>query len=322
MRGPREHAGQRPRQPGNDESVRGQRGRAVGRAAASGAGGRCGRRRRAVAGTLGCTGRRGRSAIPPRRPSGRPFGQRPLGPAASMGRLSPARRRVPHPCPRSRQRQGLIRMPLSLGYEDLPMQVQCLENVWIPLSDGIRLSATVWLPEMAADSPVPAILEYLPYRKSDATAIDDSVRHPYFAGHGYASVRVDIRGTGDSEGILLDEYHPQEQDDALEVLRWLGAQPWCSGAVGMMGISWGGFNSLQVAARRPPELKAIISACSTDDRYADDVHYIGGTVLSYYMLLWAAVMLAYSARPPDPLVVGDCWRDMWRQRLEHNAFLI
>ncbi len=213
-------------------------------------------------------------------------------------------------------------MPVRLSHEDLPMKVRCLDHVWIPLSDGTRLSAKIWLPEEAPHSPVPAILEYLPYRKSDATAIDDSVRHPYFAGHGYASVRVDIRGSGDSEGLLLDEYHPQEQEDGLEVLRWLAGQPWCSGAVGMMGISWGGFNSLQIAARRPPELKAIISACSTDDRYADDVHYIGGTVLGYYMLLWASAMLANNARPPDPLVAGERCQQMWRQRLEQNPFLI
>jgi uncharacterized protein len=197
-----------------------------------------------------------------------------------------------------------------------------MDNVWIPLSDGTSLSARIWLPEGAEQSPVPAILEYLPYRKGDATAIDDSLRHPYFARHGYAAVRVDIRGSGDSEGVLLDEYHPQEQEDGLEVLRWLAGQPWCSGSVGMMGISWGGFNSLQIAARRPPELKAIITACSTDDRYADDVHYIGGSVLGYYMLLWASVMLAYNARPPDPLVVGERWREMWRQRLEQSPFLI
>src|SRR5260221_12559463 len=101
------------------------------------------------------------------------------------------------------------------------MKVRFLKNLWIPLSDGARLSATVWLPEEAAHSPVPAILEYLPYRKGDATAIDDSVRHPYFAGHGYASVRVDIRGTGNPEGRRPYEYHPTEQEDALEDLRWL-----------------------------------------------------------------------------------------------------
>jgi putative CocE/NonD family hydrolase len=192
-------------------------------------------------------------------------------------------------------------------------------DIWIPLSDGVRLSGRVWLPE--GSERVPAVLEYLPYRKSDATAIDDSLRHPYLAQRGYAAVRVDVRGSGDSEGLLLDEYHPQEQLDALEVLRWISAQPWCDGSIGMMGISWGGFNSLQVAAHRPPELKAIITACSTDDRYADDVHYMGGCVLGYYMLLWASVMFAYNARPPDPLVVGDRWRDMWLERLEHNPWL-
>ena len=112
---------------------------------------------------------------------------------------------------------------------------------------------------MPISSPVPAILEYLPYRKRDGTYERDAMTHPYLAGHGYAGVRVDIRGSGESGGLLFDEYTKQEQDDALEVIAWLAAQPWCSGAVGMMGISWGGFNALQVAARRPPALKAIVT---------------------------------------------------------------
>ena len=114
---------------------------------------------------------------------------------------------------------------------------------------------------------MPAILEYIPYRKRDFTRARDEPMHHYFAGHGYAAVRVDLRGSGDSDGFLLDEYLQQEHDDALEVIRWIAQQSWCSGAVGMMGKSWGGFNSLQVAALRPPELKAIITVCSTDDRY-------------------------------------------------------
>ena len=110
----------------------------------------------------------------------------------------------------------------------------------------------------------------------------------------------------------------QEQDDAREVIAWIARQPWCSGAVGMMGISWGGFNALQVAARRPPALKAIISHCSTDDRYADDVDYIGGCVLAHDMLVWSSRMLAINALPPDPRIVGERWREMWLDRLAHT----
>src|SRR2546422_3301945 len=199
---------------------------------------------------------------------------------------------------------------------DFPRAVRVIQHAWIPLSDGCRLAARIWLPEDADEDPVPALLEYIPYRKNDATAVGDSERHPYFAGHGYASVRVDLRGSGDSDGILLDEYLAQEQDDALEVIAWLAAQPWCTGAVGMFGISWGGFNSLQVAARRPPALKAIITVASTDDRYADDVHYMGGCLLAVDMLSWASIMLGFNARPPDPAVVGERWREQWLERLE------
>ena len=171
------------------------------------------------------------------------------------------------------------------------------------LADGTRLSARIWLPEDAERDPVPAVLEYLPYRKHDGTAARDAVRQPYLAGHGYAAVRVDIRGSGESDGILEDEYTAQELADAVEVIAWLAAQPWCSGAVGMTGISWGGFNALQVAALRPPALRAVMTLCSTDDRYADDVHYRGGCVLATDMLHWASSMLTWNARPPDPLLL-------------------
>ena len=150
--------------------------------------------------------------------------------------------------------------------DKFPRKVREIENTFIPMPDGMKLAARIWLPEDAEKNPVPAILEYLPYRKrdGDGTAARDALTHPYFAGHGYAGVRVDLRGFGESDGISLDEYTKQEHDDCLEVLKWLAAQPWCTGACGMIGISWGGFNGLQVAARRPPELKAVITLCSTD----------------------------------------------------------
>ncbi|WP_419954040.1 CocE/NonD family hydrolase [Neobacillus niacini] len=199
---------------------------------------------------------------------------------------------------------------------EFPRKVREIEHVWIPMSDGTRLAARIWLPEDAEQNPVPAILEYLPYRKNDFTALRDSIRHPYFAGHGYASIRVDMRGCGDSDGILYDEYLPQEQDDALDVLNWIESQPWSTGSVGMIGKSWGGFNGLQVAARRHPALKAIITLCSTDDRYADDVHYMGGCLLASDMQWWASTMLVYNGRPADPNVVGEEWRTTWMERLE------
>ncbi len=201
---------------------------------------------------------------------------------------------------------------------EFPHAVREIENLWIPLPDGVRLAARLWLPVDAEQRPVPAILEYLPYRKNDGTARRDALRHPYFAGHGYAAIRVDMRGSGDSGGLLFDEYLPQEQDDALEVLKWLAAQPWCTGAVGIIGISWGGFNGLQIAARRPPELKAVITLCSTVDRYADDVHYMGGCLLGADMLPWASTMLAYNALPPDPRFVGERWRALWLERMERT----
>ncbi|HTG18582.1 MAG TPA: CocE/NonD family hydrolase [Reyranella sp.] len=195
-----------------------------------------------------------------------------------------------------------------------PRAVRTIEHTTIPLKDGTQLAARIWLPEDAEQNPVPAILEYLPYRKRDGTYERDALTYPWLAGHGYAGVRVDIRGSGESDGLLSDEYARQEQDDALEIIAWLAAQPWCSGAVGMMGISWGGFNGLQVAARRPAALKAIVTICSTDDRYADDVHYMGGAKLNAGFG-WASFFFGAMCHPPDPALVGERWRAMWLERL-------
>ncbi|MFD1858958.1 CocE/NonD family hydrolase [Aeromicrobium camelliae] len=193
-----------------------------------------------------------------------------------------------------------------------------VRDLWIPMPDGVRLHARVWLPRDAEQQPVPALLEYLPYRLDDWTSVRDSERHPYYAAHGYASVRVDIRGSGSSDGLFEDEYSPAELDDGVAVVEWLAAQPWCSGQVGMFGISWGGFNALQIAERAPEPLKAIVTVCSTDDRYDNDVHYIGGAVLGVDMAAWAGTMLAFASRPPRPEVVGDRWVDQWRDRLEQQ----
>ncbi|WP_022873410.1 CocE/NonD family hydrolase [Nesterenkonia alba] len=200
----------------------------------------------------------------------------------------------------------------------LPYEVEETEHLWIPMSDGTRLAARLWKPAAAEAEPVPGIVEAIPYRKRDLTAVRDSIHHPYMAGHGYACLRVDLRGSGDSEGVLEDEYLERELIDIEEVLAWLADQPWCSGRTGIMGISWGGFNGLQVAARRPESLGAVVTVASTDDRYADDVHYMGGCLLTDN-LSWASTMFAYTSCPPDPAIVGERWREMWTERIEGSG---
>ena len=193
--------------------------------------------------------------------------------------------------------------------------VRRIDHLWIPLPDGSRLAGRLWLPADAEARPVPAILEAVPYRKGDLTARADARWHGHLARGGYGCLRLDIRGSGDSEGLLHDEYLPREQEDNLAVIRWLAAQPWCSGKVGMIGYSWGGFAALQAAAHRPPALGAIVTHCSTDNRYLGDCHWMGGCLLASDMLKWATWMLVFGALPPDPSVFGPGWRDAWLDRL-------
>ncbi|PWE33895.1 peptidase S15 [Maritimibacter sp. 55A14] len=200
----------------------------------------------------------------------------------------------------------------------LPISVREIEHVEIAMPDGVRVAARIWVPEDAEARPVPAILEYIPYRKNDKTLERDHARAPWLAAQGYAYVRVDLRGTGESEGVMTDEYTEIELQDGCDVIAWIADQAWCDGGVGIVGISWGGFNGLQIAALRPPALKAVVTICSTDDRYADDIHYMGGTLLCD-QLSWASVMFGINSLPPDPVHVGDRWREMWEARLDGSG---
>jgi len=201
---------------------------------------------------------------------------------------------------------------------EFPFVVETVDPFWITLADGTRIAATLWRPR--TEGRVPVVVEMVPYRRRDGTVARDMDIHPWLAGHGIACARIDIRGSGDSDGDLADEYLPLEQEDACEIIADLAAQPWCNGNVGMTGISWGGFNALQVAARRPPALKAIITNCATDDRYADDIHYMGGALLTEQEM-WSNFMLVKKAMAPDPQIVGDAWRYMWTSRLAATSSL-
>ena len=196
-----------------------------------------------------------------------------------------------------------------------------VETVWdarIPARDGVELSANLWLPRAAPDLPdrVPAILEMIPYGKDNWRRNADVARGTYLARRGYAFCRVDVRGTGSSGGVAFDEYTPAETLDGYDAVEWLAGQPWCDGAVGMWGISYGAFTSIQVAKLRPPHLRAIVPVMGTDDRYRTDVHYIGGCVTASELSQYAVSQVGMNSMPPDPAFRGAAWRDEWLARLE------
>lgn len=200
-------------------------------------------------------------------------------------------------------------------------KVDALENVWVAARDGTRLAYRLWVPSSARTTPVGVVLEAIPYSKRDGTRAADNAWAEQFCPKGFAYARLDLRGTGESSGLLRDEYLAQEQEDIVDVIDHLSRQPWCNGAVGMRGYSWGGFNSLQVAALRPPALKAIITACSTDDRYLTDAHYVGG-VPAFVNLLWGALFKNVLVDAPDPKIVGGRWRQMWIERLRNSPAVV
>ncbi|MEM7045613.1 MAG: CocE/NonD family hydrolase [Pseudomonadota bacterium] len=196
--------------------------------------------------------------------------------------------------------------------------VEITEHLWISMPDGIRLAARLWLPRSAYQTPMPALLEYIPYRKTDMVRARDERNQPFFAEHGYACLRVDMRGSGDSEGQMDDMYSALELADARDVITWIADQPWCNGRVGMFGTSWGGTASLQANVDAPDALKAVIAVCATHDRYEDDIHHMGGCLLTD-SIEWGATLPAILGSPPTPNA-GDDWRAQWEERLSALTF--
>jgi predicted acyl esterase len=210
---------------------------------------------------------------------------------------------------------GLVR------YDDVGARV--INNVLIPISDGIRLAADLYAPlsfDFATGSePLPDVMEYIPYRKDD---VGSSTRDQWYVGRpaaGYIFAQLDCRGTGGSEGSASDEYSPREQQDGAEAAEWLAAQCWCDPRVAMIGVSYGGFTSLQVASLAPDHLVAIVPLCFTGDRFADDCHYVSGFLRMYHDAGFSGTfMVAFNAMPPDRAAADLFWAEVWSSHLESN----
>jgi putative CocE/NonD family hydrolase len=209
----------------------------------------------------------------------------------------------------------------TVRYDDLGVQV--VKNVLIPMSDGIRLAADLYAPlnfDFASGSqPLPVVMEYIPYRKDDVGRPGDDRWYVALPATGYIVARVDCRGTGGSEGSASDEYSPREQQDGAEAVEWLAGQAWCNSRVAMIGISYGGFTSLQVASLAPEHLAAIVPIDFTDDRFADDCHYVSGLLRMYHDVgYYGTFMVGFNAMPPDPAAADLSWADVWSGHLQAN----
>jgi len=202
--------------------------------------------------------------------------------------------------------------------------VQVRKNVLIPMSDGVRLAADLYAPldfsfEEGHPQVLPVVVEYIPYRKDDVAPHIDWRWYKPLPQSGYVVARVDCRGTGGSEGRAYDEYSEQEQRDGYALVEWIGSQSWCNGRVAMIGLSYGGFTAVQVAALAPPHLAAIVPIYFTDDRYADDSHYVGNLLRMYYDAgFYGPFMVAFNAMPPDPKSAETSWAEIWEDHLAHN----
>lgn len=215
----------------------------------------------------------------------------------------------------------MIQIPSSMAIDFAP-GVRLHKNVLIPMRDGVRLAADVYAPAgdaaAAHPGPWPLVVDYIPYRKDE---LRPQLLHTYIAlaRAGYPVVRVDIRGTGASEGVNVDEYTLGEQLDGVDTVQWLAAQPWCDGHVNITGISYGGFTALQIAWHQPAHLTSIIPIDFTDDRYTDDCHYRGGLLRMYYDISWYGTrMIAWGAMPPDPDRVTGDWAAIWEEHIARN----
>lgn len=204
-----------------------------------------------------------------------------------------------------------------MAFSPNPGAVTATERHRIPMPDGVRLAARIWRPP--GPGPFPALLEIIPYRKSDLTRARDERNHPFFAAHGFICARVDMRGSGDSEGHMPDMYSEDELADTRQVIDYLAALDECNGRVGMFGTSWGGTASLQAAVDAPAALRAVIANCATANRFEDDIHWQGGALLTDGFE-WGATLPAILAAPPDAAAVGGDWMRMWQARLKQLAF--
>jgi len=197
----------------------------------------------------------------------------------------------------------------------LPEWPEVTDRVLVPLGAGRVAAADIYHPSTDLE-PVPTLIQFCPYRKDDYIGGAFAAAHERFLGAGFACVLADFPGSGSSPGPASRPFAPEEATDSAALVEWAAKQPWCSGKVGMWGVSYGAITALKAAALKPEGLKAIAPIHGTLDLYRDWV-YPGGCRHAYPALHWGGVnMLGLQLLPPAVRDASGDWRRIWQEKIE------
>ena len=195
-------------------------------------------------------------------------------------------------------------------------EVKLTKNIIIPTRDGVELAADLLLPD--APGPFPVVMTYYPYHKDGLIGAGYVVEEPIeIAKRGYAHVFLDMRGTGSSAGFQKGVMRGQQWEDGYDAVEWIAGQDWCDGNVGMWGLSYGGFTSINVAALAPPHLKAIVPMMG--DVTTSGWSHPGGAQRLFGSMVWFPMMICMNYLPPMYTDEEGRWLKVWQEHLEKNT---
>jgi putative CocE/NonD family hydrolase len=185
----------------------------------------------------------------------------------------------------------ILTLACGAAFAAAPKPIFKLLRVPVPMRDGARLSANVFLP--ADHARLPAILVRTPYNKGS----DLIPNYKAFVDRGYAVIVQDVRGRYESDGAF--DPLAQEPADGNDTINWIARQPWSNGKVGMIGGSYLGIAQWKAALENNPHLKAIFPVVSGDDDYRDRFYSTGGAIKLGHRLEWLAENVKAPGYEPD-----------------------
>lgn len=162
----------------------------------------------------------------------------------------------------------------------------------VPMRDGVTITVDLYLPDTA--DRVPAVLTQTPYDRTNAAWSGRTAR---YVKRGYAYVLSDVRGRYDSGGDW-DPFTSRHKTDGYDLVEWIAKQPWCSGKVGTLGLSYMGWTQWWTATQAPPSLKVIVPEVAPPDQFRNAPYQHG--IMVGWAVDWASMMAGRRFQPIGP----------------------